>query len=81
MFIGAITTYREKSSGREESKMPRGTYQPEVVVETANLTEEEWLDYRRGGIGGSDVSIIYGVSHFRCNRDLYYDNEVALFLF
>lgn len=53
--------------------MPRGTYKPEVVVETANLTEDEWLDYRRGGIGGSDVSIIYGVSHFRCNRDLYYD--------
>lgn len=53
--------------------MPRGTYEPEVVVETAGLTEEEWLDYRRGGIGGSDVSIIFGVSHFRCNRELYYD--------
>lgn len=53
--------------------MPRGTYEPEVVVETGNLTEEEWLDYRRGGIGGSDVSIIFGVSHFRCNRELYYD--------
>lgn len=24
-------------------------------------------------IGGSDVSIIYGVSHFRSNRELYYD--------
>ena len=53
--------------------MPRGTYEPEVVVETGHLTEEEWLDYRRGGIGGSDVSIIFGVSHFRCNRELYYD--------
>ena len=53
--------------------MPRGTYSPEVVVETANLTENEWLDYRRGGIGGSDVSIIFGVSHFRSNRELYYD--------
>lgn len=53
--------------------MPRGTYEPNVVVETGNLTEEEWLDYRRGGIGGSDVSIIFGVSHFRCNRELYYD--------
>lgn len=53
--------------------MPRGSYKPNVVVETGGLTEEEWLDYRRGGIGGSDVSIIYGVSHFRCNRDLYYD--------
>lgn len=53
--------------------MPRGTYEPNVVVDTSKLTEDEWLDYRRGGIGGSDVSIIYGVSHFRCNRDLYYD--------
>lgn len=53
--------------------MPRGTYKPEVVVETDKLTEEEWLEYRRGGIGGSDVSIIYGVSHFRTCRELYYD--------
>lgn len=53
--------------------MPRGTYEAEVVVETGNLTEKEWLEYRRGGIGGSDVSIIYGVSHFRSNRELYYD--------
>lgn len=28
--------------------MPRGTYKPEVVVETDKLTEEEWLEYRRG---------------------------------
>ena len=53
--------------------MPRGKYTPDVVVETANLTEEEWLEYRRGGIGGSDVSAIYGVSHFKSNRELYYD--------
>ena len=42
-------------------------------MDTSGLTEEEWLDYRRGGIGGSDVSIIFGVSNFRTNRDLYYD--------
>ncbi len=53
--------------------MPRGIYKPDVVVDTTNLTEEEWLDYRRGGIGGSDVSIIFGVSHFRTGRELYYD--------
>ena len=53
--------------------MPRGTYKPEVVVDTSNLKEEEWLDYRRGGIGGSDVSVIFGVSHFRTGRELYYD--------
>ena len=56
-------------------KYAGGFYDHSIVtaLETGDLTEEEWLDYRRGGIGGSDVSIIYGVSHFRCNRDLYYD--------
>lgn len=27
-------------------------YQPEVLVDTADLSREEWLDYRRLGIGG-----------------------------
>ena len=27
-------------------------YQPEVLVSTEGLTEEEWLNYRRKGIGG-----------------------------
>ena len=26
--------------------MPRAIYTPNVVVDTTNLTEEEWLDYR-----------------------------------
>ena len=28
-------------------------YQPEVVVVTENLSREDWLNYRRLGIGGS----------------------------
>ncbi len=51
----------------------RERYQPLVLVETAGLTEEEWLDYRRRGIGGSDVAAIFGASPFRTARDLYYD--------
>ena len=31
-------------------------YQPEVLVDTADLSREEWLDYRRLGIGGSDAA-------------------------
>lgn len=30
-------------------------YQPEVLVDTADLSREDWLDYRRLGIGGSDA--------------------------
>lgn len=35
-------------------------YQPEVLVSTEGLTEEEWLNYRRKGIGGSDAAAIMG---------------------
>lgn len=39
-------------------------YEPEVVVNIEPLTREEWLDYRRLGIGGSDVAAIMGISPF-----------------
>lgn len=48
-------------------------YEPEVVVDISNLTREEWLTYRRKGIGGSDVAAIMGVSPFATIRDLYND--------
>lgn len=48
-------------------------YMPNVLVDTENLSEQEWLSYRRKGIGGSDVAAIMGVSPFCTKRDLYYD--------
>lgn len=50
-------------------------YEAEVVVETGGLTREEWLDYRRQGIGGSDCAAILGFSPFCTKRDLYYDKR------
>ena len=35
-----------------------------MAVETENLSREEWLDYLRQGIGGSDVAGIMGISPF-----------------
>ena len=35
-------------------------YKPNVFVNTENLTEDEWLAYRRKGIGGSDVASALG---------------------
>ena len=46
---------------------------PFVVVDTADLPRDDWLNYRRRGIGGSDVAAILGVSPFRTARDIYYD--------
>ena len=43
------------------------------VVDTSGLSEEDWLGYRRQGIGGSDVAAIMGVSPFATLRNLYND--------
>ena len=48
-------------------------YKPNVFVKTENLTEDEWLAYRRKGIGGSDVASALGLSPYRTKRELYYD--------
>lgn len=48
-------------------------YKPEVLVETEGLTQEQWLGYRKLGIGGSDCAAIMGQSPFCTKRDLYYD--------
>ena len=45
-------------------------YEPLVVVDTENLSREDWLSYRKLGIGGSDVAAIMGVSPFATIRDL-----------
>lgn len=42
-----------------------------VVVKTKDLSREEWLKYRTGGIGGSDVSIIAGINPFKSVHQLW----------
>ena len=56
-----------------DTNMEREKHSPLVLVDTEDLTREEWLDWRRRGIGGSDVSAIIGISPFRTARDIYYD--------
>nr|WP_297874362.1 YqaJ viral recombinase family protein [uncultured Blautia sp.] len=52
-------------------------YEPKIVVDISELTREEWLDYRKKGIGGSDVAAIMGISPFATIRDLY-NNKVGI---
>lgn len=42
-----------------------------VVVKTNHLTREEWLQYRTGGLGGSDVSVIAGINPFKSIHQLW----------
>jgi predicted phage-related endonuclease len=37
-------------------------FKADVLIATDNLTRDEWLDYRRKGIGGSDIAAICGLS-------------------
>lgn len=46
---------------------------PVEVVSTENMPEKEWLEWRRKGIGGSEVATILGQSPFTTARDLYRD--------
>ena len=45
---------------------------PNPVISTEGLPREEWLAYRRKGIGGSDAAAVLGISPFRTGVDLYY---------
>ena len=46
---------------------------PEIIVDTAGLSNDDWLEYRRQGIGGSDAAILFGQSPWETRRGLYYN--------
>lgn len=57
-------------------------YQPEVFVEDITiLTNDEWLEYRKTGIGGSDYGILAGISAYKTPIDLYNDKTGKVPLF
>ena len=67
--------YMAPLSVKEElmKQMLQMDYEPEQVVDISTLSREQWLAFRRLGIGGSDVAAIMGISPFVTSRDLYYD--------
>lgn len=56
-------------------------YEPLVITSTVDLPREEWLAFRKSGIGGSEVAAVFGISPFGTARDVYYDklNIVSAF--
>lgn len=42
-----------------------------VLVRTKDMTRQKWLEYRRKGIGGSDVSIIAGINTYKSVYELW----------
>ena len=43
------------------------------LVSTSNLSHEEWLRYRKLGIGGSDVGAICGLNPYKTAMQIYFD--------
>ncbi len=48
-------------------------YTPVKIVDTLGMQEKNWLQYRRKGLGGSDVSALFGVNPWITRRGLYFD--------
>ena len=44
-----------------------------ILVETENLSKEEWLRWRKCGIGGSDVSCLLGINKWKSEIELWLD--------
>ena len=42
-----------------------------VLVSTENLPYEDWLEYRKTGIGGSDASVVCGISRYKSPVELW----------
>lgn len=50
-------------------------YEPEVIVDTDTLSREDWLSYRKLGIGGSDVAAIMGITLYYLGACWYFPNR------
>lgn len=43
------------------------------LISTLNLPKEQWLQYRKQGIGGSDAGAVCGLNPYRTAMEVYYD--------
>ena len=50
----------------------------QIVVNTENLPYEEWLEYRKTGIGGSDASVVCGISRYKSPVELWMEKTDRL---
>ncbi len=49
-----------------------------VLVSTADMPYMDWLEYRRKGIGGSDASVVCGVSRYKSPVELWLEKTGQL---
>ena len=44
-----------------------------VLASTENMPYAEWLEWRKKGIGGSDASVVCGISRYKSPVELWLD--------
>ncbi len=49
-----------------------------VIVSTENLPYNDWLEYRKGGIGGSDASVVCGINRYKSPMELWLEKNNRL---
>ncbi len=47
----------------------------DILTNTRNMQKEEWLKWRKEGIGGSDVSIICGINKYKSALELWMEKR------
>lgn len=49
-----------------------------ILASTVNMSYEDWLEYRRLGIGGSDASVVCGINRYKSPVELWLDKTGQL---
>lgn len=49
-----------------------------ILTSTENMPYEEWLEYRRKGIGGSDASVVCGINRYKSPVELWLEKTGQL---
>ena len=49
-----------------------------ILVSTADMPYEDWLEYRKQGIGGSDASVVCGISRYKSPVELWMEKTGQL---
>ena len=49
-----------------------------ILVSTENMPYADWLEYRKQGIGGSDASVVCGISRYKSPVELWMEKTNQL---
>lgn len=53
----------------------RRAVRPKVLVSTRGMSREDWLEWRRKGIGGSDSAVVLGLSRWKSPTVLWFEKR------